>query len=443
MGGAERGAEAPPGTAGRIAGGLAGLASGWARESGPRTNEASLALSLAESILLRGFDPEDFGRRALARRGGREGGRDPLPWILPASAWLAGLPEPARFRALASYAAQLCPRGPSFLAVWLHCLVAARLIGGLSPAEAYAAAAAEARAALPALPEAARREAGAFSRILGGRLGELGRSELRGSGSAADCLEAALWCLLSTGDLASCLLAAAALGEEGGRTGAVAGGLAGLAYGRAALPGEWLASLARAGEIEELGPRLGELAASAVPLPGSYWILPGKLLAGPYPYCPNQEEGEARLASLLDAGIGAFVDLTEPGETLRGRPVPPYAAELSRLAAAQGRAVEALRVRIRDVSVPGPAALEEALGAIDRLLAGGSSVYLHCLGGIGRTGTIAGSWLARRGLAAPGGEALGLIAAYRAWPGAPASPETEEQRELVRAARPGPGAFET
>ena len=45
-----------------------------------------------------------------------------------------------------------------------------------------------------------------------------------------------------------------------------------------------------------------------------YWVLPGRLLAGPYP--------EIHLRALLDAGVDCFIDLTRGGESLA-----PYAVE--------------------------------------------------------------------------------------------------------------------
>ena len=48
------------------------------------------------------------------------------------------------------------------------------------------------------------------------------------------------------------MLAAVNLGDDTDTTGAVTGGLAGLYYGEAAIPPEWLAVLARRPDIEEL-----------------------------------------------------------------------------------------------------------------------------------------------------------------------------------------------
>ena len=55
---------------------------------------------------------------------------------------------------------------------------------------------------------------------------------------------------------------------------------------------------------------------------------------------------------------------------------------------------------IEDLSVPTLADMERILGAIDDELAAGRAVYLHCWGGIGRTGTVVGCYLVRQGLTA-------------------------------------------
>ena len=52
-------------------------------------------------------------------------------------------------------------------------------------------------------------------------------------------LEAAVWCLLTTGGYAECVLKAVNLGEDTDTTAAVAGGLAGLWYGEKEIPKDW------------------------------------------------------------------------------------------------------------------------------------------------------------------------------------------------------------
>ncbi len=75
-----------------------------------------------------------------------------------------------------------------------------------------------------------------------------------------------------------------------------------------------------------------------------------------------------------------------------------------------------------------------ALGAIDGHLAAGRTVYVHCWGGVGRTGTIIGCWLARRH--EPGQAALDRL--KELWRENPKSrqgrrsPETDGQEQYVR-----------
>jgi len=64
--------------------------------------------------------------------------------------------------------------------------------------------------------------------------------------------------------------------------------------------------------------------------------------------------------------------------------------------------------------------------AIDESLAGRKPVVAHCLGGIGRTGTVLAAYLVHRGL--PAGDAIAHVRRVR-YP----SIETPEQEAAVRA----------
>ena len=86
------------------------------------------------------------------------------------------------------------------------------------------------------------------------------------------------------------------------------------------------------------------------------------------------------------------------------------------------------------MSVPeSPACMAAILDAVDDALSAGRGVYVHCLGGIGRTGTVVGCWLVRHGLT--GEEALDQIAGW--WQHVPKSrwfrqsPQTSEQWDYV------------
>ncbi|MDM8275795.1 ADP-ribosylglycohydrolase family protein [Enorma phocaeensis] len=71
----------------------------------------------------------------------------------------------------------------------------------------------------------------------------LERGAVRSGGYVVDTLEAALWCLATTGTYASCVLSAVNLGEDTDTTAAVVGALASIVYGRAGIPREWLEAL--------------------------------------------------------------------------------------------------------------------------------------------------------------------------------------------------------
>jgi ADP-ribosylglycohydrolase len=444
----------------------------WRLGPGVWSDDTALTLCLAESICEKGFDPQDAGerfvswmdgglwsatgeaigiggatRRALERvragvpaalsggRGENDNGNGSLMRILPASIWLSCLPEPARMRAVAAYSAITHGHPRSMLGCYLHCLVAARLLAGLAPKAAYAAAMDEAHSRLAAIPPTMRAEAPAYGRVLDGSLAEASASSVRGSGYVVHCLEAAVWCLLNTSDYRSCVLAAVNLGEDSDTTAAVAGGLAGLAYGRASVPEEWGSALARSSEIESLAGRFASLVASPSPLARAYWVLPGKLLAGGYPGRKAGVAGasapETAVHALQDAGVNAFLDLSADGEDVKAESYAPFL----------GAGIELRRSPTEDMSADS-SSVKKSIAALDELLASGRTVYLHCVGGFGRTGTVVGSYLVEEGLAAPS-EALGLVTALRARTDRPEaqSPQTEAQRLLVSSARPGPSAL--
>ncbi len=166
-----------------------------------------------------------------------------------------------------------------------------------------------------------------------------------------------------------------------------------------------------------------------IPLVQSYWVVRGRFLAGEYPGSRNPLGTPGRLNALFDAGVTVFVDLTAENE------LDPYEPVLREEAARRGIAVTHERFPIPDYNVPeSPSVMARLLTAIDEHLAAGRTVYLHCWGGIGRTGTTVGCWLERHGM--DGDEALAQLAAW--WKDVPksrlhkSSPETAWQKEYVR-----------
>jgi ADP-ribosyl-[dinitrogen reductase] hydrolase len=76
------------------------------------------------------------------------------------------------------------------------------------------------------------------------------------AGYVVECLEAAAWCCLSADSLEETLILAVNLAGEADTIGAVAGGVAGAAWGREALPARWLAVLHQREYIERTAEEL-------------------------------------------------------------------------------------------------------------------------------------------------------------------------------------------
>jgi len=159
-----------------------------------------------------------------------------------------------------------------------------------------------------------------------------------------------------------------------------------------------------------------------LPLPNSYWVLPGRLLAGEHPGGSTAAATRARLGRLLEAGVSCFIDLTQPDE------LPPYDAHLP-------PHVDYFRMPVPDHGIPArPGHMGELLDRLRDALRPGRVVYLHCRAGIGRTGTVVGCLLAENGLS---GQAA-LEELNRLWRQSARAqlwaqvPETSEQTEYVR-----------
>ncbi|MFK0688805.1 ADP-ribosylglycohydrolase family protein [Mesorhizobium sp. IMUNJ 23033] len=97
-------------------------------------------------------------------------------------------------------------------------------------------------------------EAGA----VGGGFRSLHRDEITGSGYVVKSLQAALWAVNRTTDFRSAVLLAANLGDDADTTAAIAGQLAGAAYGASGIPMEWLTKLAWRDRLERAADRLFE-----------------------------------------------------------------------------------------------------------------------------------------------------------------------------------------
>ncbi len=126
------------------------------------------------------------------------------------------------------------------------------------------------------------------------------------------------------------------------------------------------------------------------------------------------------LQAICDWGATTLVTLMETHELeLLRVPTLGETAQISGL--------KWMHLPIRDVSVPSAAFERQwpvAANAIEQELESGNNVVIHCRGGLGRTGLVAGMLLVRNGVLPI--EALDAVRAVR-----PGAVETEEQKQYL------------
>jgi len=447
---------------------------GWEVHDQPMgtwSDDSSLTLCTVDSILRTGWNLGDMVKRfcqwlyegyltpqgkvfdvggttklALARlrmgvpaveAGGRaetDNGNGSLMRILPAALYFAEAPLPLLVRAVSDASSLTHAHPRSKLACILYSLCIGEVLKGRSIPQAVKTVAetlsspSTRRILSPALSG----ELPTFSRLLTGAVLGCARDDISSGGYVVDTLEASLWCVATSDSFSEAVLKAVNLGKDTDTTGAVAGGLAGAYWGVESIPSRWIEALARREELSCLIGSFSRLLTQPAPFPDSYWVLPGKVLAGEYPRTKEEDASRAKLSSLLECGITAMVDLTEENERHGGIPLKPYHRWIEELAAERGKEVRVRRFPIPDGGTAEKSSMQEIHRFIDTSLQQGDSVYIHCWGGHGRTGLVVGTWLVHAGLVS-GAEAIEAIRFLRRnmedayYP----SPETGEQIQMV------------
>ena len=158
------------------------------------------------------------------------------------------------------------------------------------------------------------------------------------------------------------------------------------------------------------------------PLHQCYYV-GGTLFAGEYPGGKYVELAESKLKRMHHFGVRHFVDLTEEGELRPYRQLLPNDTTY-------------LRFPIRDVDVPKSVeAVHQLIDKMENLIKQDGFTYIHCWGGVGRTGTIVACYEARQMEEPTLEKALtAMRSRFSNMPKAShrKSPETQEQIDFVR-----------
>lgn len=168
----------------------------------------------------------------------------------------------------------------------------------------------------------------------------------------------------------------------------------------------------------------------ARPDPNTYWVAE-QLLAGEYPGNRNEQVARDRVQRFINHGVTYFLDLTDVAE------LAPYAHLLPAEHPITQQPIVHRRMSIKDVSVPKTnQEMVDILDAIEGAMNDGHTVYVHCWGGVGRTGTVIGCYLVRQGYSGPDA----LVQLKQLWQQCAksyqrSSPETHAQDDWVRAWR--------
>lgn len=256
--------------------------------AGTWSDDLSLLLCTAESLLRYEFNTDDMGKRfvrwyqeeiwtphgkvfdvgvatarALTRiangmRAEMAGGDDQfsngngsLMRMLPVSLRFAGLPDKQMLDQV-HRASALTHRHPrSQMACGLFTLVIRELLNNNSTSDSF-------RNALSVFSMAYESEMwwaaewDYFRLLLAGDLARRPDPEIDSGGYVLNTLTASLWCLLTTQNFRDCVLKAVNLGGDTDTTGCVTGGMAGTAYGINSIPPEWIEQLARKDDVGSL-----------------------------------------------------------------------------------------------------------------------------------------------------------------------------------------------
>lgn len=174
--------------------------------------------------------------------------------------------------------------------------------------------------------------------------------------------------------------------------------------------------------------------ATDVPFDRSYWVDEEKFLAGCYPGDIDPAVASKKLEYLLRFGVRHIINLMQEGERNReGYGFRPYEESVRKIAGRLECEVAISRRPIADFETPSREEMKAILDEIDLAIKHEKRVFVHCWGGLGRTGTVVGCYLMRHGMASRE-DVLERIRSLRSKTSNfyVSSPESGEQKNFVR-----------
>ncbi len=168
----------------------------------------------------------------------------------------------------------------------------------------------------------------------------------------------------------------------------------------------------------------------AVPFSKCWWVT-DNLLAGPVFFGGSDLSLVENMEALEQAGIETIVSLVSFDDFY------PDTEESDALAWEITTRFYWTGFSLADGSAPDKETMQVMLGWIDVTLSMQGKAYVHCASGRGRSGALAGCWLARHGIASGQGVLNHLNKLRLSYNLSVPCPETDAQRELVTHWRKG------
>lgn len=221
--------------------------------------DVGIATSQAIWELKKGVSPLQSGNTAE-----NSNGNGSLMRILPLVFYIRDMDMAERFQKVAEVSSITHAHVRSMVACFIYTEFALQLLLGLEKMQAYQNMQHSVNTFLKESGKCSADELHRFHKILENPYDpyqirpilDYSENEIGSSGYVVETLEASIWCFLKFDNFRDTVLKAVNLGADTDTTGCVAGGLAGLYYGRENIPGEWIEVLARKEEIVHLAERL-------------------------------------------------------------------------------------------------------------------------------------------------------------------------------------------